>query len=370
MTEMSNTILLIALAGAMVGLMLGITIVWTRFCTMGAVADIAISGNYGRMRSWLLAICVAIIGTQIAAAIELINITQTSYLQSRVFLLAAIIGGGMFGFGMVFACGCGARSLVMVGCGDLRALIAVMVLGTFAYMTIRGIFAVPRAWFYATTGLDTSSWQSLPSVDSFFSIALDLSDSSGRVLATITIVAPLLWFIFKDAEFRRSIRRILAGITVGSLVVAGWLATGWIVNDDFDEIPLGSLTFIEPVGDSLQYLMTWTGTSITFGVAVVGGTIIGGMITSICRKEFYIRGFEDASEMGRYMGGGALMGMGGAIAGGCTFGQGITGVSTLGFASFLALGSIIVGAFIGIRCLEQGSFSGAIRKMWWNILER
>jgi uncharacterized membrane protein YedE/YeeE len=276
----------------------------------------------------------------------------------------------MFGFGMVFACGCGARSLVMVGCGDLRALIAVMVLGVFAYMTIRGVFAVPRAWFYSTTALDTSSWLPFPSVDSTFAGTLNLKDSTSRVLATITIIGPLLWFIFKDEEFRCSIRRIFAGITVGSLVVVGWLATGWIVNDDFEEVPVSSLTFVDPVGDSLQYLMIWTGASITFGVAVVGGTIIGGMITSICRKEFHLRGFEDAPEMGRYMGGGALMGMGGAIAGGCTFGQGITGVSTLGLASFLALGSIIVGAFIGIRCLEQGSFSGAIRKMWPSFLEQ
>ncbi|MFT5597032.1 MAG: hypothetical protein ACI9YO_000677 [Gammaproteobacteria bacterium] len=370
MIETSNTILLVALAGTMVGLMLGITMVWTRFCTMGAVADIAISGNYGRMRSWLLAICVAIVGTQIATATELIDITQTSYLQSYLYLPAAIIGGGMFGFGMVFACGCGARSLVMIGCGDLRALISVMVLGTFAYMTIRGIFAVPRTWFYSATALDTSSWLPYPSVDSIFSDTFDLKDSTSRLLATTTVISPLLWFIFKDDEFRRSIRRIFAGITVGSLVVAGWLSTGWIVSDDFEEVALGSLTFVDPVGDSLQYLMIWTGATITFGVAVVGGAIVGGLITSICRKEFYIRGFEDASEMGRYMGGGALMGMGGAIAGGCTFGQGITGVSTLGFASFLALGSIIIGAFIGIRCLEQGSFTGAIGIMWRGLLER
>lgn len=370
MTETSNTIQLIALAGAMVGLMLGITMVWTRFCTMGAVADIAISGNYGRMRSWLLAICVAIVGTQIATAIELIDISQTSYLQSQIYLPAAIIGGGMFGFGMVYACGCGARSLVMAGCGDLRALIAVMVLGVFAYMTIRGIFAVPRAWFYSTTALDTSSWLISPSVDSIVSRTLNLKDSVSRMLATIIIIGPFLWFIFKDYEFRRSIRRIFGGITVGSLVVAGWLATGWLVRDDFEEVPISSLTFVDPVGHSLQYLMVWTGASITFGVAVVGGTIIGGMITSIFRKEFYIRGFEDAAEMGRYMGGGALMGMGGAIAGGCTFGQGITGVSTLGFPSFLALGSIMIGGFIGVRCLEQGSFGGAIRQIWQGFLER
>ncbi|MFT5658876.1 MAG: putative membrane protein YedE/YeeE, partial [Gammaproteobacteria bacterium] len=107
MHETSSTIQQIALAGAVVGFLLGITIVWTRFCTMGAVADIAISGNFGRMRSWLLAICIAIIGTQLASSFDLIDITETSYLQARLNLLGAIIGGGMFGFGMVFACGCG-----------------------------------------------------------------------------------------------------------------------------------------------------------------------------------------------------------------------------------------------------------------------
>jgi uncharacterized membrane protein YedE/YeeE len=370
MHETSSTIQQIALAGAVVGFLLGITIVWTRFCTMGAVADIAISGNFGRMRSWLLAICIAIIGTQLASSFDLIDITETSYLQTRLNLLGAIIGGGMFGFGMVFACGCGARGLVMIGCGDLRALIAIMILGITAYMTIRGIFAVPRSWFYSLTLLESSDWLPYPSVDSLFANTFELEQAPGRMLATISIITPLLWFIFKDSEFRRSFRRILAGISVGSLVVTGWLATGWIVSDEFEEVPIGSLTFVDPVGDSFQYLMIWTGTSITFGVAVVGGTILGGFITSVCRREFHVRGFEDASEMGRYMGGGALMGMGGAIAGGCTFGQGITGVSTLGFASFFALASIIVGAFLGIRCLEQGSLTGAIQKIWWDFSER
>ena len=369
MLEISNTVFSIAIAGLAIGILLGITMIYTRFCTMGAVADIALSQNYGRMRSWLLAITVAIIGTQLAIMFGMLQLEQTSYLQPSLYWLGAIIGGLMFGFGMVTACGCGARSLVMVGTGDLRALVAVVVLGVAAYMTMRGIFAVPRSWFYGTTGVDSSSWLTEPSFNAFLANTFGLSDRPSRIIAVILIATPTLWFIFKDKDFRHTARRIAAGFLVGGLVVIGWLATGWAINDEFEEIPVVSLTFIAPVGDSLQYLMIWTGTSITFGVAVVGGVIFGGWIAALKRKEILLRGFEDASEMLRYIGGGALMGMGGALAGGCTFGQGISGVSTMGFMSFLALASIISGAFIGIRYLEQGSLVAALRKMWWRRVD-
>jgi len=364
MPETIDPTILLACAGLLIGFLLGVTIIYSQFCTMGAVADIAISQHYGRMRSWLLAIVIAISGTQLAAAYQLLALEQTLYLQSHLYWLGAIIGGLLFGFGMVIACGCGARSIAMSGSGDLRALVALIVLGIVAYMTMRGIFAVPRSWFYRATVIDSSAWLATPSLHNALAILLNISEKTSRVLGVLAIAVPILWFIFKDPEFRASPKRIIAGITVGLLVLAGWLATGWILNDEFEETPPESLTFIAPVGDSLQYLMIWTGTSITFGVAVVGGLLIGGWATSLYRKEFYFRGFEDAAEMGRYMGGGALMGMGGALAGGCTFGQGISGVSTLSLMSFLSLASIIIGAFIGVRYLEQGSIIAALQKMW------
>jgi uncharacterized membrane protein YedE/YeeE len=335
---------------------------------MGAVADIVLSNNYGRMRSWLLAIVIAIIGTQLAVIVGVLSIEQTSYLQPQLFWLAAIIGGLLFGFGMVLSCGCGSRNLAMCASGDLRALISVITLGIIAYMTIRGIFSIPRDWFYSAAAVDSAAWIAIPSIDGTISTLLSIDEQLARLIAMIVITSPLLWFIFKDSEFRHTPRRIIAGICIGLLVVSGWLLSGWIFKDEFADTAPESLTFVEPVGDSLLYLMIWTGSSINFGIATVGGLVVGSFITALYRKEFYVRGFEDSAEMGRYIIGGALMGMGGALAGGCTFGQGISGISTLGFMSILTLASIVVGALIGLHYIQQGSISRVIKNLWRRVL--
>lgn len=360
MIETSNPVLMTALAGLLIGLALGATMAVSRFCTMGAVADISISGDFGRMRSWLLAIAVAIIGTQIISATELISLGGTSYLEPQLFWLGAAIGGLLFGFGMVIACGCGARSLILVGRGDLRSLVAVIILGIAAYMTMRGLFAFPRIWLSAETTIDSSQWLSLPSLDMVLAKALSGDIINGKLIASMLVVTPILWFVFKDKDFRSNKRRLYSGIIVGSLVVIAWLATGWLISDSFEEVATESLSFVGPVGDSLQYLMFWTGTSINFAVAVVAGLIIGGWFAYLCRGELRLQGFEDAHEMKRYMGGGALMGIGGVLAGGCTFGQGISGVSTLSLVSIIALLAIVTGGLIGIRYLEHESLRATL----------
>ncbi len=358
---MSHTVFLVAALGFAIGLSLGITLIYTRFCTMGAVADIALSQNYGRMRSWALAIVIAVIGTQLCVWLGFLQLDQTPYLQTVIYWQGAIVGGVMFGFGMVMACGCGARSLAMIGTGDLRAMVAVMVLGITAYMTMRGILSVPRQWLAQWGSLDTSYWLSEQSVSAVVGSAFALSPGWAQLLASSLLCVPLLYFIALDRSFLQMHRRLAAGVLVGGLVVLGWLATGWFVVDDFDEVPLKSLAFVAPIGDSLQYFMLWTGSTLNFTVSTVVGVVFGSFLAALLRGDWALKGFEDAREMLRYIGGGGLMGAGGVLAGGCTFGQGLTGMSTLALTSLLALASIVCGAFIGIRYLEQGSIFAAIR---------
>jgi uncharacterized membrane protein YedE/YeeE len=367
MLEISNASYLLAVSGFVLGILLGITIIYTRFCTMGAVADIVLSNSYGRMRSWLLAIVIAIIGTQLSVIIGVLSLEQTNYLQPQLFWLAAIVGGSLFGFGMVLSCGCGTRNIVMFASGDLRALVSIIILGIVAYMTIRGIFAIPRDWFYSTAVVNSNLWITIPSIDTLISESFTIDQRLSRFIAMIVITSPILWFIFKDRDFRHTPRRIIAGVCVGSIVVSGWLLSGWIFKDEFGETIPQSLTFVEPIGDSLLYLMIWTGSSIDFGIATVGGLITGSFIAALYRRQFYLRGFEDSAEMGRYIIGGAMMGMGGAIAGGCTFGQGISGISTLGFMSFLTFASIIFGALLSLHYIAQGSISRAIKSLWRKV---
>ncbi len=141
----------------------------------------------------------------------------------------------------------------------------------------------------------------------------------------------------------------------------GWYATAVICNDAFEPLPLTSYTFVAPVGYAIEYLMTFTGSTIDFGIATVGGVIAGGFLAAKASGQFRIEAFMDAGDMQRHMIGGALMGMGGIMALGCTIGQGLTGMSTLAIGSVIALASILAGGVFGMKYLEEGSFGGAFR---------
>ncbi|HJO73869.1 MAG TPA: YeeE/YedE family protein, partial [Rhodospirillales bacterium] len=171
-------------------------------------------------------------------------------------------------------------------------------------------------------------------------------------------------FCFKSAEFRSSPLDISSGVLIGLLVILAWYVTGVLGADDFDPVPTESFTFIAPVGNSIQYVMTFTGATINFGIAAVGGIIVGSFISAKARNEFRIEAFNDPSDMARHIIGGAMMGTGGVLSLGCTVGQGITGMSTLAFGSLIALLSIIVGGVYGLKYLEEESLGGALKEMF------
>jgi hypothetical protein len=174
-----------------------------------------------------------------------------------------------------------------------------------------------------------------------------------NIFTTVVIGGGLVLFALKSTEFRSSMRDIMAGTIIGLLVVIAWYLTGVIGNDDFDPVQVTSFTFIAPVGESLQYLMTFTGSSINFGISTVGGVIFGSFLTALLSKEFHLEAFSNAGDMVRHIMGGIMMGVGGVLALGCTVGQGITGMSTLAIGSVLALIPIIVGGVYGMMYLES-----------------
>ena len=178
------------------------------------------------------------------------------------------------------------------------------------------------------------------------------------------IVLGLLLFCFKDSDFRSSPANITAGLIIGLLVSAGWYLTGVIGQDNFEPTPLASFTFIAPTGDSIQYLMTFTGATINFGIAVVGGVIAGSFIMSRVRGEFRIESFTTADDFVRHIVGATMMGVGGVLSLGCTIGQGITGMSTLALGSLIALLAIIFGGVWGLKYLEEGSVGGALKEIF------
>jgi uncharacterized membrane protein YedE/YeeE len=342
-----------SIAGAIIGAALGAVVQRTNFCAMGAVSDMVVFQNWNRLRAWFLAMAVAILGTQLLAWAEMIDLGDSIYLGSQFTWAAAILGGLVFGIGMVLAGGCGNRNLVRLGAGDLRSLVVVLVMGLGAGMTLYGLIGYLRVDFNDATALELADFgltsQGLPDV---IAAAVGADAASLRIVLAVVLALAISVFCFSSAAFRQSPRNIVGGLLVGLLVIAGWWATGVLAFDEFEPVALGSLTFIAPVGDGVLYLMTFTGSSISFGIALVGGVILGAFLAALLTGSFHLQGFADKTDLQRNLVGALLMGFGGVMALGCTIGQGVTGLSTLALGSFLALASIIAGGMAGMRILE------------------
>ena len=147
-------------------------------------------------------------------------------------------------------------------------------------------------------------------------------------------------------------------------MVAAWYVTGYLGNDDFDPVTPQGMSFIGPTGNTISYLMTYTGAQINFGIAIVFGMIAGSFFYGVVSRTFRIETFSNQSEMISHLVGAMLMGFGGVLSFGCTVGQGITGMSTLALGSIMALGSIIIGSAITMRVqyhmLDEKGFLSAL----------
>lgn len=349
--------ILVPWLGFGLGGLLGATAQRTQFCTMGAISDVFFIGDWNRFRAWMLAIATAVLGTQFLYLFEIVDLSESIYLSTNLGWAGAIIGGLMFGFGMTLGGGCGNKTLVRLGAGNLKSLVVAMVLGIFAYMTLRGIIGLGRVELEALTIVDLSQFEMETQGIPDFLMMLGLQQELAQYLSVAAVAGGLFFFCFKSASFRASKTDVAAGLIIGFLIVAAWYVTGSIGFDDFEPTPVTSFSFVAPVAEGLQYLMTFTGAKINFGIAVVGGIIFGSFLSAKLAGEFRVESFVDAADMGRHLSGGALMGVGGVLALGCTIGQGVSGMSTLALGSLIALLSIIAGGVFGMKYLEEGSVS-------------
>src|SRR4029079_11914779 len=213
-----------------------------------------------------------------------------------------------------------------------------------AQMTLKGLIA-PARIALVQASQSTVNANSLPSLLT----ALGISEPVSRALAAIVIVVALIIFAFAHPAFRRSPGQIAAGVIVGLLVAGGLFVTRYLGADDFNPVPVTSLTFIAPIADSLQYAMLSTGLTLNFGIATVAGVFAGSLITALATGRFHFEGYSSPRHMLRSAGGAALMGIGGVMAFGCSIGQGLTGISTLAVGSFVAVAGILIGTTAGLR---------------------
>jgi len=343
------------------GIVFGFIANKTNFCTMGAVSDVVNMGHWGRMRAWLLAIAVAMIGTNVLAYFGYLDLSKTIYTGSSFPWLAYIVGGLCFGVGMTLASGCANRTLVRVGGGNLRSVVVFIYLGFAALMTLRGILGQFRVTVLQAPAV-TSQFNHGQTLSALLSGIGGLSSKTLQLALAVVIGLAILIFVFKDKSFRKSLDNNLSGLVVGLLIISGWYLTGHLgfgENPDTLEMTyLGtnshlaeSMSFVAPTAYTLEYWAYWTDASniVTFGVATIFGVGIGSFLYALFTKSFRWEAFSSAQDMFYHIIGGTLMGFGGVTAMGCTIGQGITGVSTLSLGSFLALASIVAGSAITMK---------------------
>jgi uncharacterized membrane protein YedE/YeeE len=335
---------IVVLSGLLIGLLYGAVGLLSGFCLMSSLRGWWAKGDSRLVRTYALALGIAISATQLIAARGVIDLGKSIYLQPAFSAPLMFFGGLLFGYGMVLSNGCGSRALVLLGRGNLRSLVVVIVLGIAAQMTLKGLIAPARI---AVLQVSQASPKIL-SLPALLSV-LGVHETYTRMLASSVISGALIIFAFAHAPFQRAWGQIAAGIIVGLLISAGWFATGYIGADDFNPAPVTSLTFVAPIADTLQYAMLSTGLTLNFGIATVAGVFAGSLVTALVTRRFHWEGYSSPRHMLRSVGGAVLMGAGGAMAYGCSIGQGLTGLSTLALASFVAVAGILLGTAAGLR---------------------
>jgi uncharacterized protein len=331
----------------------------THFCTMGAVSDIVNMGDWSRMRMWLLALGVAMMGFGVMAGLGWVDAKNSVYAGNKFIWLSNLLGGLMFGFGMVLASGCGSKTLVRIGGGSLKSLVVFAVLAIAAYATLRGITAVARVATVDTVALTLTTGQDLPSL---------LAQASGINRRSLALwlglglgAAVVLWCLSKPEG--RSGDVLLAGLGIGSVITAVWWVSGVMGHlaehpQTLEEVFLAtntqrmeSLTFVAPMAYTVDWLILFSDKSkvLSIGIVTTLGVVLGSAMVAVATRSFRWEGFANTEDTANHLVGAVLMGVGGVTALGCTVGQGLSGTSTLALGSFIALAAIMAGAVAAIR---------------------
>ena len=206
---------IVILAGLLIGLVYGAVGLLSGFCLMSSLRGWWAQGDSRLVRTYALAMGVAIAATQLLAVRQVVDLGKSIYLQPTFSAPLMFVGGVLFGYGMVLSNGCGSRALVLLGRGNLRSLVVVIVLGIAAEVTLKGLIAPGRIFLLQWTQI-TASITSLPALIA----KLGVSETFARSLAAPIVSAALIIFAFSHAPFQRAWGQIAAGLIVG-LLIAG-----------------------------------------------------------------------------------------------------------------------------------------------------
>ena len=351
----------------------------TNFCTMGAVSDWVNMGDKGRIRAWILAMAVGISGVLLMEATGVITLpsdTFPPYRTANFAWLRYILGGFVFGIGMTLASGCGNKTLIRIGGGNIKSLVVLAIMAVSAYVMLwTDVFDSAFMSWIRPTIVDLGNFNmNSQKLGDMVAAGAESTDTVNMILAAIIVVA-LLAYVFKSADFRGNFDNVLAGLAVGAAILIGWYVTGsnyeaWKEFADFADTPpsrvsVQSYTFISPAGDLVRYLQQPTNFAlINFGIVALLGVMLGSFLYAIISKSFRIEWFLNGKDFANHAVGAVFMGVGGVLSMGCTIGQAVSGISTLALGSFLTFVAIVFGCALTMKVqfnmMDEQSFGQAL----------
>ncbi|MCO5122184.1 MAG: YeeE/YedE family protein [Rhizobacter sp.] len=356
---------LVASGGFAIAFVFGFVGAKANFCTMGALSDVVNMGHWGRLRMWLLAVAVAVVGASVLSYAGWVDLSKSVTQRPVLPWLSLIVGGLAFGVGMTLAGGCANKNLIRAGGGSVRSMVVLTFAAIAAYMTLKGLFGQWRATLLDpfNINLGERGWSDQGLGTALAKVA-GVDAKLGLAIAAVVVTIALLAFVFKDARFCANGLQVMAGVVLGALVVAGWYVSGHLGYGENPETletvyfatntrTIESLSFIAPLAFSLELLMLWTDASlhVTFGIASVIGVVAGSAAHALTSGSFRWEGFASLQDLRNQLFGAVLMGFGGVTALGCTIGQGISGLSTLAMGSFIATGAIVAGSVATLKLI-------------------
>lgn len=344
---------LAVLGGLGIGAVVGAAAFVSNFCALGAVADILFARDWRRMRAWMLAGGIAILGSQALDSVRIIHLDRI--LTPYILWLPTLIGGACFGFGMALAGGCVNRALVRLGAGSLKSLVTVVVVGLTAAATTTGVLAPMNRALARIGSLDILVAPA--ALHRMFAVVPSFDAEHVRWLFTAVIGGGLIVFCLRDSWFRASRDQLTAGVVIGLMIPAAWMVSEALEQQ-------AGLNFASPVGELLLALTTTLGVGDQisfFSIATVAGVPLGAFLAAASTRNLALETFTDRADLPRNLIGAVLMGFGGTLAVGCTFGQGLSGLSTLSVSAFITIAAIIFGCLWGIRYFEAGGLWSGLR---------
>ena len=335
-----------ALFGFLIGVSFGIFSQKSQFCLRAAAVEFG-RGTFGvRLAVWLFVFAGAVVGTQTLIQMGALNVSGARMLNMRASLSGALIGGFMFGSGMILARGCAGRLLVLAGQGNMRSLLTGLVFAVTAQASLVGILSPIReriagAWTFEGPSLDALS-------------LLSLQPATGLAVAFIWLGAA----IYFGKKSNVPLWGWVGGLGAGLSVAGGWLVTYWLSQQAFEPQPVKSMSFTGPSARALMLILSPPGQAIDFDVGLVPGVLLGAFLAAFSSRELKLEGFQNGHAMRRYMIGAVMMGFGGMLAGGCSVAS-LSGSAIFATTSWLTLFAIWAGAMAMDHIVDRQVHEGA-----------